>query len=92
MKRNLLAVWLLLCACLLQARSEFKLTALEGLPQAAYVYRDTLKNIHGRFSSFSPFFLVYPDAPSNALFLLRNHTKGQEERVFTYEGDRQVWW
>ena len=36
--------------------------------------------------------LVYPDAPSNALFLLRNHTKGREERVFTYEGDRQVWW
>ena len=63
MKRNLLAVWLLLCACLLQARSEIKLTALEGLPQAAYVYRDTLKNIHGRFSAFSPFFLVYPDAP-----------------------------
>lgn len=23
---------------------------------------------------------------------LRNHTKGQEERIFTYENGEQVWW
>lgn len=37
-------------------------------------------------------FLEYDDCPSNALFVLHNRTKGIEERVFTYEDDRQVWW
>ena len=36
--------------------------------------------------------LTYDRAPLRALFLLRNHTKGHEERIFTYESGRQVWW
>ena len=32
------------------------------------------------------------NVPTNALLLLRNHTKGKEERIFTYEGGEQVWW
>ncbi len=36
--------------------------------------------------------LEYKDAPANALFLLRNHTKGVEERIFTYENGKQIWW
>jgi hypothetical protein len=36
--------------------------------------------------------LIYKDAPTNALFLLRNLTKGTEERIFTYENGKQVWW
>jgi|GEM_PF-57586 hypothetical protein len=36
--------------------------------------------------------LSYKNVPSNALFLLRNLTKGKEERIFTYEGGKQVWW
>jgi len=36
--------------------------------------------------------LYYENAPLNALFLLRNLSKGKEERIFTYENDRQVWW
>ena len=38
------------------------------------------------------FYLVYENSPTNALFLLRNHTKGIEERIFTYENGRQVFW
>jgi len=30
--------------------------------------------------------------PRNALFRLRNLTKGKEERIFTYESGKQVWW
>lgn len=37
-------------------------------------------------------YLEYKNAPSNALFLLRNRTKGKEERIFTYENGRQIWW
>lgn len=36
--------------------------------------------------------LIYPRVPVNALFLLKNHTTGTEERVFTYENGRQVFW
>lgn len=36
--------------------------------------------------------LIYDNAPVNALFLLRDHTKGKEERIFTYSNGKQVWW
>lgn len=36
--------------------------------------------------------LFYPDIPQNTLLYLKNHTRGVEERVFTYEDDKQVWW
>ena len=36
--------------------------------------------------------LIYDNIPSNALLLLHNLTKGKEERIFTYENSRQVWW
>ncbi len=37
-------------------------------------------------------YLIYEHVPVNALFWLKNHTEGQEERIFTYENDQQVWW
>lgn len=36
--------------------------------------------------------LIYNEIPNNALLLLRNLTKGVEERIFTYEDGKQVWW
>lgn len=46
----------------------------------------------GRQTGTSEQYLAYEDAPLNALFLLRNLTKGREERIFTYENGEQVWW
>lgn len=37
-------------------------------------------------------YLDYPAVPTNALYLLRNLSKGKEERIFTYEEGLQVWW
>ena len=37
-------------------------------------------------------YLEYDNVPDNALLLLRNLTKGKEERIFTYEHGKQVWW
>lgn len=37
-------------------------------------------------------YLIYTDMPKNSLFLLRNHTRGREERIFTYENEKQVFW
>ena len=36
--------------------------------------------------------LIYDKVPENALLWLRNLTKGREERPFTYENGRQIWW
>ena len=36
--------------------------------------------------------LNYDNAPVNALFWLRNLTAGREERIFTYEEGKQIWW
>ncbi len=36
--------------------------------------------------------LEYNNAPLNALFWLKNHTEGTEERIFTYENGKQIWW
>lgn len=35
--------------------------------------------------------LVYRNVPRNALLLLRNHTQGVQERIFTYEKGEQQW-
>lgn len=36
--------------------------------------------------------LVLKNIPSGGLYLLRDRTKGKEERIFTYENNKQVWW
>lgn len=38
------------------------------------------------------YWLTYDNVPENTLLLLQNHTRGKEERIFTYENDTQVWW
>lgn len=46
----------------------------------------------GKKTGVKDAFLVYDEVPGNALFLLRNHSKGKEERIFTFEDGAQVWW
>jgi len=36
--------------------------------------------------------LTFHNCPANALFRLRNLTKGYKERIFTYENGKQIWW
>lgn len=36
--------------------------------------------------------LTYDNVPTNALLRLHNRTKGSEERIFTYENKKQIWW
>lgn len=38
------------------------------------------------------FRLEYDNVPRNAILHVKNHTKGVEERLFTYENDKQIWW
>lgn len=38
------------------------------------------------------YWLVYKNVPRNGLYWLRNISKGREERPFTYENEKQIWW
>lgn len=38
------------------------------------------------------YFLNYDNVPSGALYWLKNHTRGIEERIFTIENGKQVFW
>lgn len=37
-------------------------------------------------------YVKYKSVPQDALYLLKNHTKGTDERIFTLEDGKQVWW
>jgi hypothetical protein len=37
-------------------------------------------------------YLEYNDIPKNALLWLKCYTRGREERIFTVENGRQIWW
>ena len=36
--------------------------------------------------------VIFNNVPENSLFLLHDLTKGQEERIFTYKKNKQIWW
>lgn len=36
--------------------------------------------------------LIYNNVPNGALLWLKNHSGGKEERIFSYENGKQVWW
>lgn len=37
-------------------------------------------------------YLEYKNVPSGGLYILHNLTRGKEERIFTYEDGKQIWW
>lgn len=37
-------------------------------------------------------FLIYNNVPSGTIYILHNCSHGKEERIFTYENGKQVWW
>jgi hypothetical protein len=57
-----------------------------------FYWNDGKWNSLGRQTGTDRPVLVYDHCPANALYLLRNHTRGKEERIFTYENNKQVWW
>jgi hypothetical protein len=38
------------------------------------------------------YYLIYKNAPKNALFWLKDLNGGKEERIFTYGNNNQIWW
>lgn len=53
-------------------------------------YCDTIwKSAGGMYATADS--LVYHNIPKNVLLLLRNHTRGVDERIFTYVEGKQLW-
>jgi len=64
----------------------------EGELYELFYWDNNRWNSLGKQTGTSKQYLEYTNAPLNALFWLRNLTKGKEERIFTYENGKQVWW
>ena len=64
----------------------------EGELYELYYWDGDWRSLGKRVGSRKLQYLTYENIPENALLLLRNLTKGQEERIFTYENGTQVWW
>jgi hypothetical protein len=64
----------------------------EGEEYELFYWENYQWNSLGRQTGTSKQYLEYMNAPTNALFWLSNLTKGREERIFTYENGKQVWW
>jgi len=64
----------------------------EGEEYELFYWENYQWNSLGKQTGTSKQYLEYTNAPLNALFWLRNLTKGHEERIFTYENGRQIWW
>jgi len=64
----------------------------EGEEYELFYWENYQWNSLGKQTGTSKQYLEYTNAPLNALFWLRNLTKGKEERIFTYENGEQVWW
>jgi hypothetical protein len=55
-----------------------------------YYWNDEWKSLGVKTANSSK--LVYDNVPSNSLFLLINISEGKEDRIFTYENGKQIWW
>lgn len=45
-----------------------------------------------KFLYCDQFKITFKDVPQGGLYLLRDLTRGKDERIFTYENGEQVWW
>jgi len=72
-------------------RNDDNFINIGNLYELYYWKDDDWKSLGTKISGYSQQ-LVYNNVPNDALFLLRNHTEGNEERIFTYDGEKQIWW
>ncbi|WP_139822929.1 discoidin domain-containing protein [Massilibacteroides vaginae] len=57
-----------------------------------YYTKDGYKKSLGKQTGNREQCLTFRNCPSNALYLLHDHTRGREQRIFSYEDGKQIWW
>ena len=63
---------------------------IEGHTYELFYFDNGWKSLGRQIATSSV--LKYDNTPVGCLFLLRDYSHGKEERVFTYEGGKQIWW
>lgn len=89
MKKNcaLLIVFLFVTLCMAFAQQPIRLHKFPNLSSDTWFYRDTCRNVAGRFPGFSPFFMIYPDKACDSLQAVSLIKElGLEKYVRTYSG------
>ena len=56
------------------------------------VYQSNGKWLSAGIQTADTTLMYFDNVPSRTLYWLRNHTRGVEERPFTYENGQQIWW
>ncbi len=64
----------------------------DGDQYELYYWNDMRWNALGSMTGDRNHAFDLKNIPSKALYWLRDHTRGKEERPFTYEDGKQVWW
>jgi hypothetical protein len=64
----------------------------EGDRYELFYFSSDGRHPSGTRDGFRNGIFTFDSVPDNALFLLHNYTRGQEERIFTFENGKQVWW
>ncbi|WP_414617780.1 transglutaminase-like domain-containing protein [Dyadobacter sp. 32] len=64
---------------------------MAGMTYELFCWRDEWVSL-GKILTTKDGTISFGNVPSGALLLLRNHTEGQEERIFQYKDGRQIWW
>ncbi|MDR0574341.1 MAG: hypothetical protein LBG96_09985 [Tannerella sp.] len=72
--------------------SACKNTVREGDSYELFYCDDTGWRSLGRRTGDRNHAFDFTDVPANALYRLHDYTRGKEERIFTFEGGKQVWW
>jgi hypothetical protein len=65
---------------------------LEGDTYELMFWDNNQWNSMGKKVALQYNFIDYEDVPSGTIYLLHNLSRGKEERIFTYEDGKQVWW
>ena len=55
-----------------------------------FYWQDGWKSLGQKIANTT--FLCYENTPKNYILWLKDLTEGEEERIFTYENSKQVWW
>ena len=67
-------------------------TVREGDAYELFYCDDTGWQSLGRRTGDRTHAFDFKDVPANALYWLRDYTRGKEERIFTFEDGKQAWW
>ncbi len=63
---------------------------IPGVEYELFYWQDEWESLGVQTATDEP--MIWEDVPAGALYWLIEKDEGREERIFTYEDDKQIWW